>query len=178
MFAPEVKVERFGFVKFLLVSIAVVLIMYYPAIFLRHLWQLIFGGPVPAFAIDILLFMSIFACLPSLIYRSIYEGKVFLERPMAYAEFKGNLEQVAFFGFAFALILIWYGLGRGWGMGWATTYMVAEIVIGGIADTRRKRVWNTKLASAQRGWPDGPPDQVNLMARMSFEEAMREAPDL
>jgi hypothetical protein len=167
-------VERFGFVKFLLVSVAVLLFMYYPVILLRHLWYLIFGGPAPSFVIGLFLFMSVSACLPSLLYRYVYEGKPSGKRPSLYAEFKGKMEQGAFFGFASALVLIWYGLGHEWGQGWVVTYMILEIVIGGLADRRRKRVWNTKLASAQREWPDGSPDQVNLVARMWFEEEMRE----
>jgi hypothetical protein len=151
--------------------------MYYPVILLGNLWHRVTGEYVPDFVIGTLLLLSVLVCVPSLLYRSVYDGKEFIRKPIAYADFAARLELFAFFGFASALVLTWYGLSHLFGCVWVIVYMVAEIVIGGIADNRRKRIWNTKLAYAQSEWADGSPRDQASLARMQFEDVMNEETD-
>jgi hypothetical protein len=143
--------RSFGFGKFCLVSVGMLLIVTLSFDLFRWLYRLIFGDTVPSALIFLLIGLSLFACLISFIYRYTYEGHSTDQRPMLYLEVSTKLEMAGFVGFFCALVLIWYIGSQWWGWAWIAIYFLGDIRI---RSTAEKRLFAERLKEAKVWYPE------------------------
>src|SRR5271170_5413183 len=110
--------RQFGFGKFCLVSVGMLILVTLVFDLLRVIYRFLFKAPVPPTLIYILIGASLFSCLISFAYRYAYEGREISEKPTLYPEIRTNLEVASVFGFFSALVLIWYSASQWWGWAW------------------------------------------------------------